>query len=74
MQIFVFTLANKTILIDVELNDTIRKVKKKIQDKTNIPPYCYNLIYGIKYLQNTKTCEDYNIQKHDTLRSIINIH
>ena len=38
MQIFVKTLTNKTITLDVKGEDTVLDLKEKIQDKEGIPP------------------------------------
>ena len=75
MQIFLKTLNGKTIILDVEKNDSIYNVKQKIQKikRVNIHPYQQRLIFNGKQLEDSRTLSDFNVQKESTLDLLLRL-
>ena len=73
MQIFIKTLTEKTITLDVEISDKIENIKQKIYDKEGIHADEQMLVYTNKLFENDKTLSDYNIQKDSTLNLMMRL-
>jgi ubiquitin len=70
MQIFVKTLTGKTLTLEVEPSDSIKKIKQKIQDVEGTPSDHQSLIFAGKQMEDSRALADYNVQLKSTLHMV----
>lgn len=71
MQIKVKTLTGKEIEIDIEPDDTVRRIKDRVEEKQGIPPEQQRLIFGGKQMNDEKTAADYSIAGGSVLHLVL---
>lgn len=68
MKIFVKTLSDKTIEVQVDPSDTIEIVKVKIHEQEGISPCDQRLLLDGRDLADLRTLSDYGIKHNTTLQ------
>jgi hypothetical protein len=64
---FVKTLTSQTIVLEVELSNTIKEIKQMIYEKDGVPSVNQRLTFAANLLEDERTLSYYNIQKECTL-------
>lgn len=73
-QLFIKNLAGHiTNLSDLNPDDTVETIKKKIQSKKGIPLKGQVLIYGGQRLENGRKISDYNIKDKDIIHIVLTL-
>ena len=70
-QIKVKTLTGKEIEIDIESDDTIARIKERVEEKEGIPPPQQRLIFGGKQMADDKKASEYNIEGGSVLHLVL---
>jgi len=65
------TLTGKEIEIDIELSDSIERLKERVEEKEGIPPVQQRLIFAGKQMNDDKTAKDYNIEGGSVLHLVL---
>jgi ubiquitin C len=73
MQIFAKTVTGKTITLEIEPSETIKDLKAKIQDKTDIPSRYQRLVFSGRPLEDSATLSAYNIQRENVVYVVIRL-
>ncbi len=71
MMIKVKTLTGKEVELDVEVSDTIVRIKERMEEKEGIPPVQQRLIFGGKQMHDEKTAKDYNIEGGSVIHMVL---
>jgi len=71
--IFIKTLQGKTICLEVDDNDTIDSLKKKIYEKEGIPEDQQRLVFNGKQLEDGCTIADYNIDADSSIHLVLRL-
>lgn len=71
MQIFIKTITGRTVVLDADPSDIVRRIKEKLLEKDGIPIDSQRLIFSGKHLENDHPLSDYGIQTESTLHLVL---
>jgi len=71
MFVFVKTLTGKTLTIEVDENDTISEVKKKVQQRAEVPASQQRIIFAGKDLEDGRTLADAGVKKESIIHLVL---
>lgn len=61
---------HQQIILEVESDDKIEKLKEMYQNKTTIPSDSLRFVFGGKQLADSRTVSHYNIQKNSEIHMV----
>lgn len=73
MQIYLKTLAGRTIVMHVEADETVDSLKKKIEQREDVPPNQQRIIFSGKQLEDGRTLDEYSIINRSTLHLVLRL-
>jgi len=71
--LFVKTMLDKTLTIDIDLNNTVRELKEKIQHREGIPVHLQRIVFRSLSLENCKIIKDLKISYESTLFLVLRL-
>eukprot|EP00808_Paulinella_micropora_P015996 g47754.t1 len=71
MQVFVKPARGQTYILHVESKDSVRALKRQIQDREGIPPAQQQLLYQGKLLQDSSSLGQHGVRRNDTIRTLM---
>lgn len=66
-------MGGETYALDVECADTVKSVKKQIQDRNGIPVEQQRLIFYGKSLEDERTLSEYAVEKCATFHMVLRL-
>jgi len=71
MRVKVKTLTGKEVRIDIEPDDTIMHIKRRVEEVEGIPPEQQRMVFTGKQMADNMTMEECNIEAGSTLHLVL---